>query len=519
MIGILASYEYQLARDLVLAAVRRSVSSSLAQLIIPADISKYDVMFTISPDEKLGDSLFDWLSFKSRKLIIFGQMPSNLMHYFGLKANAWETPTDSWAKSKAALPNHFAESSARVRYQSSAKVLGVSDWSRALERFDFSSEWNNLGFGAIRADSSIWAISAPVRAREENELALVETDEGVLASYAAIFSVANSSVLWVNRKVGLIDSFEWRLIENYLSNYLYEKQPCVPVISEIPWECDAAITMRLDCDEDISTARRLWSAYQDLGVPMSLAIHTTNLKYEEDIDFLTEFCESGGKLLSHSSTHRKNWGGNYQAALAEAVDSRECIFKFTGILVDYAVSPFHQSPNYALQALCDAGYRGCIGGIISNDPEFLIARGGEIAGLPSGFIGHSQQVMMHGDCMMIGEDRLAVYKNAFDKAYETRSLFGYLDHPFSERYTYGWADENTRIQVHLDFIAYIRQQASKPIFMDEAEALDFLCMRAKIRLLHNKNGIEVCLPKINNFSFAVEYRGVLKQLDSGIILS
>src|SRR5690606_27172436 len=112
--------------------------------------------------------------------------------------------------------------------------------------------------------------------------------------------------------------------------------------------------------------------------------------------------------------------------------------------VPYAVSPFHQSPQYALEALCDVGYSGCIGGIIRNDPEFLLARGGELAGFPVGFIGHSQQCMLHGDCLLEAGDPLAIYKMAFDQALETRSLFGYLDHPFSERYQYGWVDEESR---------------------------------------------------------------------------
>jgi hypothetical protein len=145
-----------------------------------------------------------------------------------------------------------------------------------------------------------------------------------------------------------------------------------------------------------------------------------------------------------------------------------------GLRPRYAVSPFHQTPPYALQALSDAGYDGCIGGIIRNDPEFVIGRGGALADLPPGFIGHSQQCMLHGDCVLAQGDPLAIFKQAFDLAFETNTLFGYLDHPFSSRYSYGWSDEPARIAVHEQFIAYMKSRAAKPLFMTEDAAMDFI---------------------------------------------
>jgi hypothetical protein len=222
--------------------------------------------------------------------------------------------------------------------------------------------------------------------------------------------------------------------------------------------------------------------------------------------------------MSHTATHAPNWGGSYDAALSEGRESHDRIFAVSGMSVDYAVSPFHQSPHYALQALCDAGYHGCIGGIIQNDPEFLLARGGELAGLPQGFVGHSQQTMLHGDCMLSDGDPLAVFKAAFDRANETRTLFGYLDHPFSERYSYGWSDEDARIQAHRELIAYIRQQAPNPLFIDEVTALDFIRARAAIRLMRSPIGIEARVPEVDRLGFAVEFRGETIPLLDGSIL-
>jgi len=518
MIGVLAGFLHREAGSLVLAALRRSVSRSLAVPLAPASLPQRDVVAAIVPDECAAQSLLHWLGAKPRKLILFGSLPACLHTRFGLQPKTWPAGRGDWARSPAALSCESAESPARVRYLPVAASFGASNWARALERFDFTDEWNNLAYGAIRTDASIWSLAEPVQAPAEAELARVEANGEVLTTYVAHFAVGESAVLWVNRPVGLIDSFEWSLVEHFIAHWQGERLPCVPVISELPWGCDAAITMRLDCDEDITSARPLWQAYREMGVPLSLAIHTTNLHHDGHHAFLREFCDAGGVLMSHTATHAPNWGGSYESALAEGRESHQRIFAATGVAVEYAVSPFHQSPHYALQGLCDAGYKGCIGGIIRNDPEFLLARGGELAGLPQGFVGHSQQTMMHGDCMLAEGDPLAVFKAAFNRALETRTLFGFLDHPFSERYAYGWPDETVRIQAHRDLIAHIRSKASSPRFMDEREAMDFLRARAAIRLCPTATGFETNLPQAGAVGFGVEYRGDLLPLADGSML-
>jgi hypothetical protein len=278
--------------------------------------------------------------------------------------------------------------------------------------------------------------------------------------------------------------------------------------------------MRLDCDEDISSACDLWKAYGKWGVPLSLAIHTSNLSDETHYAFLHEFCAAGGALLSHTATHAPNWGGSYEKARQEGYESCEKIEVATGIIVRYAVSPFHQSPLYALQGLCDSNYLGCIGGIIHNDPEFLLARGGELSGLPRGFVGHSQQTMLHGDCMLTKGDPLGIYKNAYDTAYETQALFGYLDHPFSARYQYGWDDERQRIEAHHELIEHIRKRARNPLFLDENQALDFLRERAAIRLDQEAESF-ICndARETSGLNFGARYRGRSAQLITGKHLS
>ncbi len=520
MIGVLYSYKDREAGELVLAALQRSVTLTLATRIALNDISQKDFILAINPDEQVGELLIAWLAAGKRKLLLFGDMPECLRCYFTLVETGWHGSFEQCSRSRPAESGHYSESQGIIRYSALAGKLGADGWSRALERFDFTDEWNNLAFGAVRTDKSLWSVSASLRAPALAEVACIDDGEHILATYAALFDSERSSTVWINRPVGFIDSFEWRLIEIFIADWRYkEGLPCSPVVSEIPYGYDSAITMRLDCDEDILSAKPLWEAYRKLGVPLSLALHTNNLPNSAHEDFLREFVNAGGALLSHTATHAPDWGGSYEAAFHEAVESRVKIEAATGVRVQYAVSPFHQSPPYALAALCDAGYLGCIGGIIRNDPEFLIARGGNLANLPDGFIGHSQQTMLHGDCLLVDGDPLAIFKQAFDQALATRTLFGFLDHPFSPRYKYGWKDEQSRIAAHQVLIEYIRTTARRPLFMNECQAMDFLRNRAAIRIKTYGDSFIADVP-LNNASceYGIQFRGELVKLNDGMVL-
>lgn len=520
MIDVLYRYPDRVTGERVLAALRRSVTQAGAAPAAVGDLANSHVVLAINPDEHQGELLLKWLAEGQRKLILFGHLPACLLQHFAITSSTWPEPTAEWARSPAAISGHYAESKASICYLPATGLAGGEHWKRALERFDFTDEWNNLGFGAVGAEGGPWSLSGMLRAPAASEVANIQLDGRVLASYCALFEEQDASILWVNREAGLIDTFEWRLVEVFISNWRHETLPCCPVVSEIPFGYDAAITMRLDCDEDIASARPLWLAYQEAGVPLSLALHTNNLPNDRHTEFLREFLASDGALLSHTATHAPNWGGSYEASYWEATESRHKIEQATGVRVKYAVSPFHQSPDYALAALCDAGYLGCIGGIIRNDPEFLMARGGELADFPHGFIGHSQQSMLHGECLLTDGDPLAIFKQSFDRALETRTLFGYLDHPFSERYQYGWSDEQSRIAAHLDLIAYIRECVAQPLFLDECRAMDFLRDRAAIQLCHKAGEWIASVPVGSaHLRFAVEFRGSLTEVIDGAVLA
>ncbi len=499
MIGVLSSNASAVAGRFALAAVQRSVSASQVQPISRSMLREMapDIVVAVDTPDGWSADLIAWLRARPRKLLVFGNVPIALADYLGYQRADFNADLAATSRSEPAPSGETRESAAAVRYGALAHTIGGSTWHRPFERFDFADEWNNLGFGAIRGDGSIWAVGKPVQVPAEAEIAAVCVGRERQFSYAALSDAGASSVLWFNRPVGPCDSFEWRLVENFLSGYrAQDLLPCQPVLSELPCGYDAAITSRLDCDEGVESARPLWQAYQRLSVPFTLAVHTQNLNRPEPHGILRELLadRTQAAVLSHTATHAPNWGGTYDNAVAEGMQSAALLEAATGVPVRYAVSPFHQSPPYAMRGLADAGYEGCIGGIIRNDPEFLTARGGVLAGMPAGFVAHSQQCMLHGDCMLNDGDPLAVFKQAFDYAYVTNTLFGYLDHPFSERYTYGWTDEVQRVDAHEKFIAYIRSKAQNPLFLHEEAALDFLKFRSLAQIAGDNGGFCVLTP-------------------------
>lgn len=485
MIYLISNSKNQKIKNLVYASLLRSFTHSQVRCAEPNVLNTCDasILIFISPDNCLGEAIQNCFKNKNVKIVIFGSLPSNLLTFFGFKYVEWNSISAS-ANAAPAPRNGISESGARISYTSLAMNFGSFVHPRPFERFDFADEWNNMGYGAIKFVGDIWSLSQPVRAPRISELSYVEIEEKDLVTYSSIFNSDNSACIWINREAGCIDSYEWVMIEHYVASWRGKELPCSPVLCDVPWGYDAAVTMRLDCDEDIESARSLMLSYSDWGVPFSLAVTTANLKLISNHSIIREVYENGGSILSHTDTHAANWGGSYEKAYEEAVVSSKKIKSVMGEMPKYAVSPFHHSPQYALQALFDAGYSGCIGGIIKNDPEFILARGGNCAGIDHSFVGHTQQVMLHGDCMLNNfyGDEISVYKSSFDLAAASGSIFGYLDHPFSSRYKYGWSSEDSRINVHNDLIKYIRSKKQKIIFMSENQAMDHI---------RSKNSIDI----------------------------
>ena len=244
-------------------------------------------------------------------------------------------------------------------------------------------------------------------------------------------------------------------------------------------------------------------------IPLSLAIVTNLLDTKENVNFLRNNIEKD-HILSHSKTHRNNWGGNYTNAVWETTESRNDIYRNFKIVNNYSVSPFHQTPKYAIKAMEFSGYQGFVGGIIKNDPYVLLARAGKTP-YSDKIITLSNQCMLHGDIMK-KKTSINIFYETIKSFKRSKMIFGYLDHPFSERYKYGWDGEKDRIQCHSRIIKFLRKEKFK--FLGLNQILRFINDKSNIVIKKNKNYFTVLKTTINTPYFhCLEYKGKKYKLD------
>ncbi|MEZ4873243.1 MAG: polysaccharide deacetylase family protein [Bdellovibrionales bacterium] len=388
--------------------------------------------------------------------------------------------------------------------------------SRPLTNFDFEKEWNNLGFGNLETDLEEFRrnIFLPTDAKCIPLSSLVEKGE-YKGIDCALMEGSNNVIFWHGRPAGLIDTDEILIFEKFFCNYKCEEYGAIPRILDIPFGYDFCSTMRLDCDEDIESSHQLFEMYRHEKVPFSLAI-TTQILESSSRKYLEDVVEWGGSIMSHSVTHPENWGANYEEALWQARESKKIIEAIFGsqYKVEYAVSPFHKNPTYAVQALRDAGYQGFVGGVANSSPEYLLGRSGVVP-FVDGIVGHSQQCMLHGDCLLKNGDPLRVYKQAIDRYKRSQRLFGFLDHPFSARYSYGWKSEGDRIDAHLELIDYIRSQG-KVVFLNEKAALDFVRKKSSLKWIVEGNRLKASLDEtLSDLPVGIEYKSQTMEVRDG----
>ncbi len=523
MIYIFSTSQEQELNEIVRTAFERSCGHGCVSLFSHQDFLKptskntlkagkkphlFEILVFIHPPEEICPLLIEILKNQASKVIVFGRLPDSLADFLEVTVTPISEKMKLAAVCESAKTHQYSESSGAIVYQKTLEINANQQAplpSRPLCRFDFTNEWNNLGFGAITADDSLWAICQKATLPAKNTIAQLQEGKSILSAYCGLWDYPKSSLLWFNRAVGPIDSYEWYLVEQFIAQYRFGNLPAWPVILEIPYGFDSAVTMRLDCDEDIESARALGDIYKENNIPFSLALHATVLSNPDQHQYPKDVLQTGGAILSHTLTHAPNWGGSKEAAQHEGEESARIIEKTVGIRPRYAVSPFHHTPGYAREGLQDAGYQGVVGGIISNDPDFVMARAGRPPNASNGFIGHAQQCMLHGDCLLEEGDPLSVYKQAYDQARVSKTFFGYLDHPFSQRYQYGWNNEDHRIEAHMKLIDYIQQSSPYTLFLNQDDALDFLRIKALVSievldgelLIHtkdkNQQKLDICI--------------------------
>ncbi|MDF3809990.1 MULTISPECIES: hypothetical protein [Rhodopseudomonas] len=478
------------------------------------DLAPRSIVVAVSPSDDKAD-YFGALLDRGAKLILLGSLGPELAKLAGISLSAADAEMIAAAACAPALPNAGSESLGAIRYMD--KGLGAASplRQRRLCRFDFAEEWNNLGYGRIGVGVDPWSIA--MTAQPLSAITVAELDCGkplATGAVATLRDLPSSAILWHARPVGPVDGADWQIIEAFVSHYRHADLPCRPHLRDVPHGVGAAVTMRLDCDEDIASARPLFDLYRQQGLPLSLAIKTDQPERPEHLALLEDLRRAGGSILSHSVSHAPRWGGTPEAAEAEATGSKDWLeSQLPGLTVRYAVSPFHQNPSYVPDALARAGYDGFIGGIIANDPEYLMARGGEVPHGPVGFISHSQACMLHGDCMLDGGDRLRIYKEAFRIAKAGSQFFGFLDHPFSERYAYGWRSEADRLAAHAEFLSSIADECARSgetlLFVNEETCLDFMRDKADAQITFDETSrtFAVSRRQAANLPLSLGYRG------------
>jgi hypothetical protein len=495
-IVVLSRADDTYARAIVTAAMERSFTASQIE---NADYEEFHgrsrAVVLISPTDAELPILSHVLEFRGKALVL-GRVGQAVAEGLGLNILENGVPDPAWARVAVDPTEPFNASPATIRYGQEhslgrAAVVAV----RPLVRYDFADEWNNLGYGSIICDGDSWSLSCAVDCPEAVCIGSIESAEGVmLSAYIAVTDSERGAALWVNRTVGPVDSTEWHIVEEFWGNYRSDELPCYPYLNEIPLGYQGAVTMRLDCDQGVESARPLFDLYSSVGLPFSVALLTSLPVGQADLRLLREIVGRGGAILSHSVNHYPNWGGSYGTALQEAVASRAWIQRNLpeagpGL---YAVSPFHQNPPYAVNALADGGYEGFIGGTIHNDPEFLLGRAGRVPFAKKRMVSHSQQCMLHGDCYHRYGRSLYHYEESFSLHLRAGAIFGYLDHPFGPEYAYGWDSERERLEVHEKFLEHILAVEGL-WWCSPAECLDFLVQRDSARLWITDSGEVMCV--------------------------
>ncbi len=471
------------------------------------------VALAVSPDDNLIDEATALLE-RGAKLILFGSLGPAFAHLAGITTSAIDPALAAAAECAPAAPYHTSESAGAIRYADNGLGAASPLRERHLCRFDFADEWNNLGYGRTGIGDGPWSVAVTAHPVTATIVATLNVDNTPVGAIATVRDLPTSAVLWHARAVGPVDGADWQVIETFVSHYRHDQLPCRPHLRDIPHATSAAVTMRLDCDEDIASARPLFELYRQMQRPLSLAIKTDQPERPEHLALLHDLNKAGGSILSHSVTHAPRWGGTADAAEAEARGSKAWLEqRLPGLTVRYAVSPFHQNPSYVPAALARAGLDGFVGGIIANDPEYLMARGGEAPYSPDGFVSHSQACMLHGDCMLTNGDRLRIFKQAFRTAKAASQFFGFLDHPFSERYAYGWQSEEERLSAHRDFLTTIAEECGRSdeplLFVNEDTCLDFMRDKARAVIAFDPDTDTFSLtgPRTTDLPLSIAFRG------------
>ena len=493
--------------SLILESLKRSFTSSQINIYDPFQ-KKYPGVhiFLECTSDNATNNLRELLEIKNNKIILNGKLNRWIQKL--LKINILGSKfSHEEPKPANSLSPSVSNSNLKFNYKFNyLKQFADLLKERPIWRFDFELEWNNSFSGNIIDKNEILNLSHYCSNNNNNNVVYIMNSNGDKIPLVAEFFINQNFLIWVNRNLSLIDLPEWKIIEEFISNGYFSKYPCIPYVSEFSSLENGLITMRLDCDEDIESARNIYTLYKKYDLPISLAITTNQIENKESISSLPrEVYDYGGTILNHSHSHPINWGGTKDMISQEIELSTKIIKKAFNITTEYAVSPFHHLTTEAIEVLDEQNYKGVVAGICSSHHEFLIVKGGSINDKLNILL-HSQQCMVHGDCLT-KKRSLDDYLNNFNYFSKIGYSVGFLDHPISKRYDYGWNEPQRQINIHKQIIEFLLFKNIR--FVDQREIFERLKAKDQlnIEILKRDNEQNIFIKNKSKFYLSISIGG------------
>ena len=104
-----------------------------------------------------------------------------------------------------------------------------------------------------------------------------------------------------------------------------------------------------------------------------------------------------------------------------------------------------------------------------------------------------------------GADCTVLVTPALDLQRAARGIFGYLDHPFSERYQYGWESKEQRLGAHHKLVEAIRARPDV-WFWNQRQCFDFVKALMRVTLVTDDTGSVTVRGAEPSEAFRMEYR-------------
>ncbi len=224
MIHILADKRDAATTEVVVRAFERSFTRGQVRLIdayqdMPTSNA---VVIVVSPDDEAAKMLGQLIRNRG-KIILQGSLGPGLGEIAGVETFAAAPQFSEFAECEPAPVHGTSQSRASIAYSDSGIGAASCLRRRHFVRFDFSNEWNNLGYGRIGFGENRWSI-AQLASRFSTMVADVRIDQTLSVGAAVTLrDSSGGSVLWFARPVGAIDGQDWSVVETFISAHRAER--------------------------------------------------------------------------------------------------------------------------------------------------------------------------------------------------------------------------------------------------------------------------------------------------------